>query len=128
MRRRNIGIAELEVLHYIQDHQPVTVRQVAEHFAQTRGHVRTTTLNVMGRLVRKGYLSRRKSNGIYQYIPKIPKGDLLRGLVGDFVQKALGGSLSPFVAYLLEDAQLTEQDMAELKRLVDQLEARKEKP
>jgi predicted transcriptional regulator len=122
-RLRNIGTAELEVLNYIQDRHPLTVRQVAEHFAREKGHVRTTTLNVMGRLVRKRYLTRRKVGGVYEYSPRMPKGELLRGLVGDFVDRALGGSLSPFVAYLANDAQLSDDDLAELRRIVDGLEA-----
>ena len=127
---RNIGKAELEVLNYIQDRGPVTVREVAEHFSAAKGHVRTTTLNVMGRLVKKGYLARRKTGGVYEYRPRMPKRELLRGLVQDFVHRTLGGSLSPFVAYLAEDAELTEQDMAELRRLVEQLrpEKREGKP
>ena len=119
---RGIGQAELELLTYVQDHHPVTVREVAEHFARTKGHVRTTTLNVMSRLVRKKYLTRRKSNGVYHYSPRVQKGELLRGLVRDFVEGALGGSLSPFVAYLAEDAQLTARDVAELKKLIGQLD------
>lgn len=120
--RRGIGQAELELLTYVQDHHPATVREVAEHFARTKGHVRTTTLNVMSRLVRKKYLTRRKSDGVYQYAPRVGKGELLRGLVRDFVEGALGGSLSPFVAYLAEDAQLTARDVAELKELIGQLD------
>ena len=41
----------------------------------------------------------------------------------DFVDGALGGSASPFVAYLAEDARLSAEDVARLKRLVDELEA-----
>ena len=122
--RPGIGRAELELLTYVQDHHPVTVREVAQHFARTRGHVRTTTLNVMGRLVRKKYLTRRKSNGVFHYRPRVGKGELLRGLVREFVERALGGSPSPFVAYLAEDAQLSAQDVAELRRLIGQLERR----
>ena len=55
-----IGQAELEILRYIQERHPVTVRQVADHVSETKGHVRTTVLNVMTRLVRKRYLVRRK--------------------------------------------------------------------
>ena len=121
--RATIGRAELEILQYIQDHHPVTVRDVAGHFARTKGHVRTTALNVMRRLVAKGYLSRRKSRGIYQYSPRVPKEKFARGMVRDFVERALGGSLSPFVAYLAQDADLTDRDVAELKRLLAQLES-----
>lgn len=119
---RNIGRAELEVLNYIQNRHPITVREVAEHFAREKGHVRTTTLNVMGRLVRKRFLTRRKAGGVYEYSPRMSKGELLRGLVDGFVDRALGGSLSPFVAYLANDAQLSDNDLAELRKLVAGLE------
>jgi predicted transcriptional regulator len=123
---RGIGQAELEVLRHIHDHHPVTVRQVAEHVAATKGHTRTTVLNVMTRLVAKGYLTRRKAGGVYTYSPRVPKSDLLRSLVGDFVSRALGGSLSPFVAYLAEEARLSDQDLAELREAVRKLESRQE--
>ena len=60
-QRRGIGQAELEILNYIHDHHPATVRQVADHVAATKGHTRTTVLNVMTRLVNKGYLTRHRS-------------------------------------------------------------------
>jgi predicted transcriptional regulator len=121
-RPRTIGRAELEMLNYIHDNHPASVRQVAEHVSATKGHTRTTVLNVMARLSRKGYLSRRRIDGVYQYSPRVPKADLLRRLVGEFVDKALGGSLSPFVAYLGRDAKLSDEDLRELKRLVAELE------
>jgi predicted transcriptional regulator len=122
--RGPIGRAELEILQHIQAQGgPVTVRQVAEHVWRTKGHVRTTVLNVMTRLVNKGYLVRRKREGIYEYSPRVAAGQLVRNLVRDFAERALGGSASPFVAYLAEDARLSADDVAQLKRLIDDLEA-----
>ena len=121
-RRPNIGRAELEILHYVHDHHPVTVRDVAEHVSKTKGHGRTTVLNVIARLSSKGYLTRKRVEGVYRYSPRVPKAQLLRSLVSDFVDKALGGSLSPFVAYLAEDARVSEKELEELKRIVRELE------
>jgi predicted transcriptional regulator len=126
--RRTIGRAELEILNYINDHHPIAVREVAGHFSRTRGHVRTTVLNVMARLCRKGYLTRRKAEGIFRYSPRFPKGQLLRSLVHDFVHRTLGGSLSPFVAYLAQDADLSAGDVEELKELARDLEHREGRP
>ena len=122
-RKPNIGRAELEVLNYVTDHHPATVRAVADHLSGERGIVRTTVLNVMNRLCDKGYLSRRRVDGVFRYSPRVPKGELMRSLVRDFVERALGGSVSPFVAYLAEDARVGEEDMRQLKRLVEELEA-----
>ena len=115
----------MEMLHYIQDHHPITVRQVAEKFGESKGLVRTTVLNVMERLRKKGYLARKLSGGLFQYSPRSSKADLLRRLVRDFVDQSLGGSLSPFVAYLAEEGKLTQSELAELKEIVSDLERSK---
>jgi predicted transcriptional regulator len=122
--QHKVGRAELEILHYVQDHHPVTVRDVADHFAKTHGHVRTTVLNVMERLRKKGFLSRKKSGGLFQYEPRVGKADLLRSLVSEFVDKTLGGSLSPFMAYLSRDAKLSESELNELKQVVSELKGK----
>jgi len=124
-RKFKIGRAELELLQYIQDHHPLTVRQVAEQFGEGKGWVRTTVQNVMERLRKKGHLSRRLAEGVYQYAPCLPKPQLLRGLVREFVEHSLGGSLSPFVAYLSEEADLTDSDVAELREMVRELRSPK---
>ena len=79
----------------------------------------------MERLRKKGYLIRKQADGIYQYSPRLPKADLLRGLVREFVDKSLGGSLSPFVAYLTEEANLSDQELIELKQIVRDMERSK---
>src|SRR5688500_20176667 len=108
-KEQKVGRAELEILHFVQDHHPVSVRDVADHFAETRGHVRTTILNVMERLRKKGFLTRRKVKGVYRYEPRVGKADLLQSLVRDFVEKTLGGSVLPFVGYLLPEGKARER-------------------
>ena len=123
--RETIGREEMQVLRYVADNQPVSVREVADQVAATSGKARTTVLTVMERLREKGYLVRRRKGGIYRYSPKRSQADLLRSLVADFVREALGGSVSPFVAYLAEDANLDDKQLRELGRLVADLEAQR---
>jgi predicted transcriptional regulator len=121
--RQTIGREEMQVLRYVADKHPVSVREVADALAIASGKARTTVLTVMERLRTKGYLVRRKQGGVYHYSPKRSQADVLRGLVADFVRHALGGSVSPFVAYLAEDANLDDDQVQELGRLVAELEA-----
>lgn len=117
-----LGSTEIELLRYIGDHHPVSVGAVAGHVAQTTGQARTTVLTIMERLRKKGYLTRRQIKGVYRYSPKIAKHDLLRGLVKNFVDTTLGGSVSPFVAYLSESGPVSQDDLEILKRLVQDVE------
>src|SRR4051812_46571203 len=122
----NIGRAELQILQYVQDNHPIAVRDVAAHFAKETGHVRTTILNVMERLRRKGYLKRKKTDGIYHYSPSRPKGEFVRVMVREFVERTLGGSVAPFMAYLTQEARISDDELQELKNLVRDLERKSE--
>lgn len=124
MGKEKLGEAELEVLRFVSDREPVTVRDTAEHFAEARGLARTTVLTMMERLRKKGFLTREPGAGGFEYRSAQAKSKVLRGLVGDFVERTLGGSLSPFVAYLAERRNATPEELAELRKLVDELEER----
>ena len=50
----------------------------------------------------------------------------MRGIVARFVEKTLGGSLTPFVAYLSEAKEVTPEELHALRQLVDELEERRE--
>jgi predicted transcriptional regulator len=122
-RKAHVGRAESEVLRYVADHSPITVREVADHFTETKGLAKTTILNVMERLREKGFLTREPGEGGFRYSPSKPKGRLMRDLVRDFVDEMLGGSLEPFTAYLADKPKIDDEELARLKQVIAQLEA-----
>jgi predicted transcriptional regulator len=126
-----LGRAELEILQYVAENNPIRVGAVAEHFAATAGKARTTVLTVMERLRAKGHLTRKKVGGTWHYSPKVAKALLLRRLIGRFVDESLGGSLTPFMAYLADESEsLSDEQFDHLKQLVKELETQRrgEKP
>ena len=123
MRRKpRLGRAESEVLRYIADHCPITVRETADHFAALKGHTKTTVLNMMERLREKGFLVRQSVDGLYRYSPSQPAAEMLRDLVRDFVDEMLGGSLEPFAAYLAEKPQVSDAEITRLRETIALLE------
>ncbi|MBC7805291.1 MAG: BlaI/MecI/CopY family transcriptional regulator [Akkermansiaceae bacterium] len=120
-----LGDQELEVLRFVAHRAPVTVREVADEWGTPRGRARTTILTMMERLRKKGYLVREGADGegSFRYSSAVAPQAVLHNLVRDFVQKTLGGSLSPFVAYLADTPDgLSETEVAELKKLVNDME------
>ena len=119
-----LGRLELDVLRYGLEHSPITVREAAEYFAKTSGQARTTILTVMERLRAKGYLTRRKLAGRHQYVPTVRKAEFLHRMVREFVNDVLGGTVSPFVAYLTQSSLLNEDEAKKLAELLKRIESR----
>lgn len=121
-KSQSLGRVELEILQYIDENHPITVREVADHWHRKTGQARTTVLTMMERLTKKGFLSRKKVEGVYHYSPKQSLPKVLGGLVNDFVEGVLGGSIAPLAAYLAGGKKLSTEEVEQLKKLVQQLE------
>ena len=124
-REPGLGELELEVMKVVWERQPCSVQEVAEIVGERRGSARTTVLTVMQRLHAKGFLKRRKRQGIYHYSTTAERGKVISGLVGQFVEKVLDGSALPFVAYLAETKGLTREQVDALRTISENLEKEK---
>lgn len=122
-RKPVVGAQELALLRYVAQHGPMTVGEAAERFGEPRELARSTVLTMMERLRRKGYLSRRMAQGVFRYRACASSADLLKDAVQRFVERSLDGSVSPFLAYLSEAPELSDQERQELERIVARLDA-----
>lgn len=121
----SLGGQEMDLLKYITERAPVSVRDVAEFFEKEKGLARTTVLTVMERLRKKGFLSRAKVDGIFQYTAKMETGDLLSHKVSDFIERTLGGSVSPLLNYFMANSKLSRAELEQLKELAAKLDKEK---
>ena len=121
MRTVRLGDQELALLTFVAERGGATVGEVADQFGAPRGLARSTVLTMMERLRQKRRLTRRRVDGVYRYFSPTSRRDVLRDVVQTFVEKTLGGSVSPFAAYLTESADLSEEEIAELQRVVSEL-------
>jgi predicted transcriptional regulator len=79
-------------------------------------------LTMMERLRKKGHLSRKQVDGIYRYATRTAPGDAVQHAVASFVDRTLGGSVTPFVTFLAEAHQVSDAELAELEELVARLQ------
>ena len=120
--QNSLGDQELQILHYVTDNAPISVREVVARWGDARGLARTTVLTMLERLRLKGFLTRKKQGGVWVYAPTSSKTEVLQNVVRDFVQKTLGGQIAPFVAYLTETRDISGEELAHLRQLVRDLE------
>ena len=121
-----VGAQELAALQYIADNGPLTVREMTDQYGAIHGLARTTLLTTMENLRKKGYLVRSEGPHGFVYSNVAPKEQMLEGLVKEFVQGSLGGSLSPFVAYITNAKGLSKEEIEALKQIVNGLDDAKD--
>ena len=127
MTRTTVGERELALLRHIADRGAISVAEAVEQFGSERGLARSTVLTMMERLRKKGHLGRRLLDGIYRYRARSSSADLLKGAVRHFVESKLNGSVSPFLAYLSDSKDVSDEELRELERIVARLTAAKGK-
>jgi predicted transcriptional regulator len=121
-KQKNLGELELLILKTVWDTPDCTVQEIADVVNLQRAVARTTVLTVMQRLQAKGFLKRRKKKGIYRYSPTKERNNVLSGVIGQFVDRMLDGSSAPFLAYMADNEDLTEEQATQLRDIVEQLE------
>jgi predicted transcriptional regulator len=124
MSTKRTGEQELALLTWLAEHRSITVGEVADQYGAPRDLARSTVLTMMERLRKKGHVTRRRVDGVFRYTTGAGPDEVLKDAVGTFVSRTLGGSVSPFVAYLSEEAVVTPEQLTELEELVARLQTR----
>jgi predicted transcriptional regulator len=122
-----VGAIELRLLEHITATGPMSVREAADSFGKEHGVGLTTVQQMMDRMRVKELLQRDRINGTWIYRSVESRESLLKGVVKDFVERTLGGSLEPFALYLADRSTVSEQTMTELRNIVGQLSSEVEK-
>ncbi len=126
MRPKSIGDQELALLQYVADHGEASVGEVAAGFGEARALARSTVLTMMERLRAKDFLARRQvDGGTFRYRTTAGQEEVVRGAVGQFVEKTLQGSVSPFVAWMSQRTEVSDDELAELEALVATLQSKR---
>ena len=109
MGRKSIGDQELALLQHIAEQGDVSVGEVAAVFGESRGLARSTVLTMMERLRAKAYLERKQTDGgVFRYSSTAQQDDVVQHAVGSFVEKTLQGSVSPFVAWMSQRTEVSD--------------------
>jgi BlaI family penicillinase repressor len=104
--------------------RPKTTAKDAVKALETRARWKPkTVLTLINRLVGKGVLGYTKEGRAYLYYPKIAEQECVRTESRSFLERVYGGAVRPMLAHFVHEARLTEQEIAELRRILDDKEA-----
>lgn len=116
-----ISAAELEVMGILWETPGLAASDVHEKLGDEKDWNVRTVKTFLARLVEKGALTTREDGRRYLYFPAIQEADYKADAAGKFVDRVFSGRAAPLVAYLADSRGLTEDDIAELEKLLGEL-------
>ena len=114
---------ELEIMDALWTLETASVRESVEHLPEKKRPAYTTVQTIVYRLEEKGALRRLKKIGnAHVFEPAVTRQAAQRRVI-DEVLDLFGGSARPLMAHLVESGRLTLEDVRELERTLERLEA-----
>lgn len=109
---------ELEILKIVWREPHVPVRHVRDALAGGRDLAYTSVMTIMNIMVDKGYLNRVKDGNGYVYEPAVSRESTTKRMLRDTVNRLFDGSVSAAVVHLLDEGELNDAELKELRKLV----------
>lgn len=120
--RPALSKGEMEVARLLWELKEATVREVHDACLADRQMDFTVVQTYLRRLESKGYVTSRLEGRTKIYRPKIKPRTVIRETVDDLVDRLFGGEKLPLMQHLIEDQSLTDEDIRQLRELLDRME------
>ena len=116
-----ISEAEHAVMEALWEQSPLTASEVSDKVAEERGWSLATVKTLLSRLVAKKAVSTEPGGRRFLYTPTIERTDYVGGESRRLVDRLFGGRAAPLFAHLAESEALSDDDIAEIERLLREM-------
>ena len=119
---RDVTDAELEVLRGLWDEGEATIRALADRLYPGGGTSEYATVQkLLERLEDKGHVARRAEGRSNVFSARVRREELVARRLRDTAEKLCDGSLTPLLTHLVSAGRLSQDELVELRRMVDRL-------
>ena len=118
---QRLAPAEWKVMKIIWKQKRCTARVVCEAAGHEHGWAVSTVKTILRRLVEKGYLKTTLFGNCFLYRPARPALKSLTRAADTLLENAIEGTVGPLLAHMLKKSDLSAEDLAELRSLLDKV-------
>lgn len=117
-----ISGAESVVMDALWGRSPMTAEDITAQVAAGRDWTEATVKTLLNRLLKKKAIAAEKDGRRYLYRPLVKRADYVQAESQGLLDRLFDGRLAPLVSHFSENRKLAPEDIAELKRLIEDLE------
>lgn len=109
---------EVDIMAVLWDHGPSTVAEVRERLADPLAY--TTVLTILRTLEEKGHVGHEEEGRAYRYHALVDQDEAQGSALDRLTRKLFSGSTEMLLTRLVSDRDLSEDELARIKRLLDE--------
>lgn len=117
-----ISEAESQVMEVLWQRHPQAAEEVVAAVQQTQEWQEPTIKTLLNRLLNKGAISAERDGRRYLYSPLLQREDWLLEQSSSLLERLFDGRVAPLVAHFSQHRRLSQKDVAELRRLIEELD------
>ena len=117
-----ISAAESRIMEALWRKSPLTAEEIVADVAEPQGWSEATVKSLINRLLTKGAIAAEKSGRRYLYRPRVERAAYVSDESRGLIDRLFGGRIAPLVSHFSKTDQLSAEDIAELKRLIAELD------
>jgi predicted transcriptional regulator len=118
----SISDAESVVMEVLWERHPLGSDEVVAALADSSNWREPTVKTLLSRLLRKGAIAAERDGRRYLYRPVLERADYVHAQSKGLLDRLFGGRVAPLVAHFSERHKLGRKDLAELRRLIEELD------
>ena len=117
-----ISGAESQVMEAVWGKGPLAADEIVAEVGAPQGWGEATVKTLINRLLKKKALISERSEGRTRYRALVSRADYVQGESQGLLDRLFEGQLSPLVAHYAKHKALSADDIARLKRLIEELD------
>jgi len=121
--QERISDAELAIMEALWAESPLTATDVAARVQGERGWSLATVKTLLSRLLAKAAVGHSRDGRRFLYSPLVAREDYVTGESRRLVDRLFGGKFMPLVAHLAEKEKLSDDEIAEIERLLEEMKS-----
>jgi len=118
----SISDAESLVMDVLWNDYPLSAEEVVAALAKTTDWQEPTIKTLLNRLLNKGAIAAERDGRRYLYRPLLSRADYVHSESKSLLDRLFDGRVAPLVAHFSERRKLSKKDIAELKRLIGEID------
>ena|SRR5436190_20644660 len=117
-----ISAAESLVMEALWRREPLSAEEITAEIAEGQGWSEATVKTLINRLFRKKAISAARDGRRYLYRPTVSRADYVGAESQGLLDRLFEGRLAPLVSHFSKTQKLSDEDVAELKRLIAEID------